>query len=115
MAVSLPTAEVVLGLVGGGGLTQLGNWLLNRSKATAYSMGAVDHAVKTAFGGMETVVDGLRKEVGRLTEKVEAVEGKHDACETELDASRKDRADLRAQLDKLMSEPIARIGEHPPE
>jgi len=105
------------------GVTQLFNWLAGRRKnemqAQAYAQGAVDHAVKTAFGGMETAVDGLKGEVGRLSLRVAECDVKHQDCEQNL---REVRVDLdqtkrlhRAEIDRLMAGPIAGASDRPPE
>lgn len=108
VASELPITEVMSAAVGVG-VTQFFNWLSNRAKAKSYAMGAVDHAVQTAFGGMETAVGGLQTEVARLTLKVEAVDKKHEDCEAELTLSKAERAELRVQIDDLLS---ARIPPH---
>lgn len=93
--------------VAGAALTAMFGWLRSRQRTTAYTMGAVDHAVTTA---MASVTD----EVGRLNKKIEAVEGKHERCEAELEDGRRERGALRRQIEELMLRPVARPFDQPP-
>lgn len=97
----LPWGEMLASAAGGGGLAQLVAWWNGRAKRNAYTMGAVDHAVETA---MRVVTDRL-----------ETVERQHTACEASLrevrddvDGLRRERADLKAEIDRLMAGPVAR-------
>lgn len=93
--------------LGGGGLSSLLTFLNQRSRARSYAMGAVDHAIETAL-------KSVTGEVDRLNTKIEQVEAKHEVCEHELQASRDERAELRAQIAVLMAGPVAPFGAKPP-
>ena len=99
----LPWKEIL----GAGGLgaaaVKAVDWLSSRTQAKAYTMGAVDHAVETA---MRVV-----------TNRLEVVEGQHQACDAllrevtrRLDASERERLALTAQIDRLMSGHVAEYG-----
>lgn len=97
----------VTSAAGGGGMSAFFNWLGSRSKTKAYTMGAVDHAVQTA---MSSVTGQLERTEARL----EAVEGQHKECEDalrkvreDLDETKRDRTELKAEIDRLMAGPVA--------
>lgn len=99
MTTQVPVVEMVASAIGGGGLSQIANWLTARSRTKAYTMGAVDHAVQTAM----TLV----------TDRLEKVEAQHAQCETnlrevraEVDALTRERAEQKAEIDRLMSGPV---------
>ncbi|HPA37374.1 MAG TPA: hypothetical protein PLV04_01415 [Phenylobacterium sp.] len=96
-------ATVVTGAAGGGGLSTLLTWLARRQRSQAYTMGAVDHAVQTA---MSAVTAALERTEARLG----LVEAQHGDCQTKLtlvhqrlDASERERAAIKAELDRVLS------------
>lgn len=100
--------ELITGALGGGGILKAADWLNNRAKTKAYTMGAIDHAVETAMG---SVTGQLERTDARLMN----IEAEHRQCrddlaavQSRLDASERDRAELRAKIDELMAEEIAR-------
>lgn len=111
-AMSGLTWAEMLSFVGAGGVaTKAVDIFAQRTKAKAYTMGAVDHAVQTAMK--------------LVTERLEKVEGQHEACETQLvevknrlDNSERERRDLREEISSLMRgnvpeyslEEMARLG-----
>lgn len=97
---SIPWPEIAGGLLSGSLLTQVAAWWTSRNKRDAYTMGAVDHAVQTA---MKLVTDRLEK-----------VEKQHIQCENDLadvriwlNVSERERAELRAEIDRLMGGKVA--------
>lgn len=101
----LPGSVVGMGV--GGAATALFNWLRSRQRTTAYTMGAVDHAVTTAMAS-------VTEEVGRLNKKIELVETKHERCEAELEDGRRERETLRREIADLMSGRVAQPLERAP-
>lgn len=102
------------GGVGGGIITKGFDYLSKRSKREAYTMGAVDHAVQTA---MSSVTSQLERTEGRL----EIAEAQHEDCERNLSKvtrrvdelerdHAKERAELKAEIDRLMAGPVAHTG-----
>ena len=95
------------GGAGGGAITKALDYLGQKGRSQAYTMGAVDHAVQTA---MSSVTSQLERTEGRL----EIVEAQHEDCErnlrevrADLDASKRERAELKAEIDRLMTGPGA--------
>lgn len=85
-----------------------------RTRSKAYTMGAVDHAVQTA---MDVTSKRLEKTEGRL----DHVEAQHEECERNLAIVRADlatekleRAELQANIDRLMSGGPALYGQKAP-
>lgn len=62
--------------------------LAARGQSKAYTMGAVDHAVQTAM----TLV----------TDRLEKVEGQHEACEATLQTVRQDLTEAKDEIARLM-------------
>lgn len=96
-------ASVFGGGAGGGVLTKGLDVLGKRTRSQAYTMGAVDHAVQTAMG---ITTDRLEKTEARL----DFVEAQHEDCERnlrevrgELSEITRDRDELKAAIDRLMS------------
>lgn len=93
---NLPLSEMATGAAGVG-LTQVFHWWANRGRTKAYTMGAVDHAVQTAM----TLV----------TERLERVEGQHEACEVSLRDVNGRLDEAKREIDRLMAGRIAPAGE----
>jgi chromosome condensin MukBEF ATPase and DNA-binding subunit MukB len=91
---SIAWPEVIVSVLGAGGLTQLGNILSRRDKSRQYAQGAVDRA-------MQSVAGQLERTDKRLTE----MEAQHAKCEAELTefkhrlgVSEEDCAELRRYI-----------------
>lgn len=111
---NMPWSELVATALGSTGLTAAFNWWANRKKRDAYTMGAVDHAVETA---MSSVTGQLQ----RTDERLQAVEKQHAECEANLakvnlrlDAADREKADLAAEIERLMDGPVAVVGQPAP-
>ena len=111
--------------LGGGGISSFFAWLGGRKKteaeAKAYAQGAVDHAVKIALSGMETVVTNLKGEVERLSGDVAAGRAHQESCErdlrqvrNDLDEVKRDRDRRKEEIDRLMGGPVAASFEQAP-
>jgi hypothetical protein len=99
--------EFVATALGGGGLGAIIKWLTDKGKDRAYVMGAVDKATEAAFKRWSAEVTYLTEQVGLLR--------KHSQeCEDELAESRRDRQELRDQINALMRGRVASWGEHAP-
>jgi tetraacyldisaccharide-1-P 4'-kinase len=92
--------EIIVGIVGGGGLTQIANLFASRTRAQAYAQGAVDRAMKS-----------VSEQLARADERLSAMELHRDECEAELEQGRRNQLTLQRQLDALMAGPIANYGE----
>lgn len=95
MPLNLPVPEM---LASGGlaaVLVKTLDFFAGRQKSKAYTMGAVDHAVQTAMA--------------LVTGRLEIVERQHTECEanlrevrSEVDELKRERADQKAEIDRLM-------------
>lgn len=96
-------ATTLTGVAGGGGLSGLLTWLGRRQRSQAYTMGAVDHAVQTAMAAVTAALERTEARLG-------LVEAQHGDCQTKLalvhqrlDASERERAAIKAELDRVLT------------
>lgn len=85
----LPVATAA---ISGGGIGWITTFIQDKSKSRAYTMGAVDQAVKTAL-------ESVTAEVNRLNHELDELREAHKQCQVDLSSMRK-------EIDKLMSGPI---------
>src|SRR5690349_16400792 len=89
----MPLASAV---VSGGGVGWLTTFLQEKTKSRAYTMGAVDQAVRVALDSVVAEVDRLNKEQDKLR-------GQHQECLDKNTKLEHELAELRDNIDKLMS------------
>lgn len=100
MVAQIDWPEIIAGLVGGGGVSQIGNILINRSKAHAYAQGAVDRAMKSRDEALQRADERAKN----FEERLEVVEGQHHQCETDLRDVNYRLDDALRELERLKAE-----------
>lgn len=79
----------------GGGIGWLTNFLQDKTKSRAYTMGAVDAAVQTAMKAQNETIDRLQEEINRLQKEVDSLREAHANCGERLEEMQKKLQELK--------------------
>lgn len=111
MANSFSLTELVVALVGAGGVTQIGNIVANRTRAHAYAQGAVDRAMKSR----DEALARADARADRFELRLDATEAQREQCETELRGVNQRLDEALHEIERLMAGPIADYNPRIPE
>jgi cell division protein FtsB len=92
MTLASPIVSLASAALSGGVVSWLATWLNEKSKSRAYTMGAVDSAVKTAL-------ESVTAEVDRLNGKIKQLEADQDACHARNRRLERELAELRQEVE----------------